>query len=172
MIVPCYGLVISSVRIECMWFVYLYYLSCFTDPVRLTYWDQEKMATILQMRFWNQFTFTKMLYFHYNFTNIYFQRSNQQYTRIGSHNILGIEHATSIYLKQRWTSLRRHICVTRPRWVKVIMDENTNRGYHSWEMMLYWDVIKCMIMRFHDYGTLNTLRPRQNVRHFTDDIFR
>ena len=84
--------------------------------------------------------------------------------------------APSHYLSQWWYRSMSSYGVTRPQWVKII---------HHHKLLLYlglegirYPACNCQPSTFHTtYKTMlllsfNTLKPRQNGCHFTDDTFK
>ena len=74
-------------------------------------------------------------------------------------------------------SLLTHICVTQPRWVNIYIVElsMTLSCYKGGVSIMRIPIIKTKQSwdrLIHTFGNLNTLRPRQNGRHFADDTFK
>ena len=85
-------------------------------------WDRDKMAAILETTFSNALSWTKMFNFRLQFHWISFLRVHltKKSTLVQIVAWCRTGDKTSHYLKQRWLSLRTHICVARHQWVKCL----------------------------------------------------
>ena len=75
--------------------------------------------------------------------------------------------------EQIMDSLPTHICITRPQWVKLALVSVMTCVQRSLSHNLnqYWSssLTLCGVTRSQ---WVNSLRPRQNRRHFADDVFK
>ena len=92
-------------------------------PYSLTHWGRDKMAADSQTTLSNPFSWMKILWFRFRFQWSLFLRVQLTIIQHWFRLWLGAGQATSHYLNQWWLILLTHICVTRPQWVKVIMNQ-------------------------------------------------
>ena len=82
----------------------------------LTHCGRDKMAAILQTTCWNSFPSRDVFVFCHVFFKLRIQLIISWHKSTES---LGTNHVTSHYLNKWCCYLWTHICVTRPRWVKI-----------------------------------------------------
>ena len=94
-----------------------------------------KMTIISQTTKWNAFSLMKFAYSYPNFFEICSHGSNYQYASIELDGGLASNERTN--LNQWWPSLLTHICVTRPRWIKQILNIPKDTCYSIHDLKFY-----------------------------------
>ena len=93
----------------------------------LTHWGRDKMAAIFQTTFSNTFSWMKAYELRLKFHSNLFLRVQSVIFHHWFRYWFGADQATSHYLNKWWLGYWR-IYVTRPQWVKWILDtQNVNR---------------------------------------------
>ena len=95
---------------------------------RLTHWGRDKIVTIFQMTFWDAFREWKCSNFDLNFTVVFSQGYNQQYSSVGWDN--GLVPSWRQAIRIQWLLvyyLLTDICVNWPQWLnaKLVLGNKT-----------------------------------------------
>ena len=135
---------------------------CIKTRCLLTHWGRDKLALISQTTFWNVFSWMKMyeycLGFHWSLFLGFELTIFQHWIRWW----LGADQATSHYLNQWWLG---YWCI----YASPGLNELKFRQIFFHVSLAINDFTRPSVPDDVNY---NTLRPRQNGRHFPDDIFK
>ena len=165
----------------------------------LTHWGQDKMDAIWQTTFSSAFSWMKMFEFELKFHWGLFLRDPINNIPALVQIMAWYLRGDKPLSEPMMGSLLMHICVPLPQWVNSLWHSSAIWQHRSgstlvqimaWCLMapghylnqcwLLINRVLCNTLNAHDNDnyyvfenhTINTLRPRQDGRHFPDDIFK